>query len=161
MYQRFFYFLHFSLVALNRSKLMNFVFLSINVKDTNIYWKSFIYFKFYFKNFAILLNMHESNVLHVLLNSKWVNDVRTTFIAPHVHVLDFAAHEKVVDEAVAILLAVIAIAWNLLVPVIDTINPAQVIQRSDVVALVRVINTEHVSQVNTLSYVRDLHFSCV
>ena len=57
--------------------------------------------------------------------------------------LEFVVLEKVLEEAVAILL----------ISIIMTMNPAQVLQGNYVISLVSVIKTVQISQINALVHV--------
>ena len=59
------------------------------------------------------------------------------------HVFQLVAREKVVNETVIIFLVFI----------INTLNPAQVLQGNYVISLVSVIKTVQISQINTLVHV--------
>ena len=68
----------------------------------------------------------------------------------YIHILQLIALEKVLEEAVTILLVVI----------ITTINPAQVPQGSDVIPLVSVLYTVQIFQISAFLHVRYFNMIC-
>ena len=66
------------------------------------------------------------------------------------HILDFIVLEKVLEETNIVLLVVI----------ITTINPTQVIQGKNVISLVGVLSTVQTPQISALVYVRYFNFIC-
>ena len=144
------YFSYFGLVTLNRSVFLNAVFPNVKIEDVEVFRNFFSDVELYVANYFIVINIHESKVLYVLINNKWINDVWIRFSVINIHVLQLVVLEKVLKEAVTILLVFIPF----------TINPAQVLQWNDVISLVGDFFTVQVSQINTLVHVRYFNTYC-
>ena len=80
----------------------------------------------------IIINIYVPKILYVIVNNEGANDVWIKISVINIHVLQFVVFEKVLEEAVTILL----------VCIINTVNPTKIIQGSDVIATVGIKATE-------------------
>ena len=71
-------------------------------------------------------------------------------LIPNIHIFELVVLKKVLEETLTILLVFI----------IKTVNPAQVLQGNDVIATVGVKATVDVPQINTLVHVRYFSPGC-
>ena len=97
-----------------------------------------------------VIDIHVLKIFHILLNDERGNSVLVSSVIPKIYVLEFVVLEKVVMETVAILSVVIR----------PTINPAQILQRNDVIPLVSVIIAVKVPQIYALVHVRYINVLC-
>ena len=106
--------------------------------------------KLYVVYFLAVIDIHVLKIFHILLNDERGNSVLVSSVIPKIYVLEFVVLEKVVMETVAILSVVIR----------PTINPAQILQRNDVIPLVSVIIAAKVPQIYALVHVRYINVLC-
>ena len=132
------------------TRLKTVVFYYNNIENGKAFRNNFISVELYVINSILLINIYVSKILYVLLNHERVNDAWIRIYVPNIHIFQLVVLEKVLDEAVTILLVII----------IKTMNPAQVLQGKDVSSVVYVIFTVQVSQFNALVHVRYFNLYC-
>lgn len=150
VYQVILYLLYLRRLSFNCGKYMTIFFRCPNFEDIEMLWSCFSDVEFYVINSLYLINMYVLQILYIILNGKWVNDVWIRRIIKNLYILQFVALEKVLEKTSVVLLVFISI----------TINPAQVLQRKNINTLVGVPFTVQIYQINTLSYVLDFDLIC-
>ena len=150
MDQAMFKFVYIILLTFYSSEFMiiTLLIVCVNLENVYVFWNSIRDVELYVIKSLIRRSINVPKILYIITNDKGVHDVWIRFIIINKHVLQLVVFEKVLEEAVTILLVVI----------ITTINPTQVLQGNDVIAIVGVKATVDVPQINTLVHVRYFNF---
>lgn len=144
------YFVYLILVTLYSPVIILRIKLRLYTKEVKVFRSFFSDVKLYVVYSLVVIDIHVLKIFHILLNDERGNSVLVSSVIPKIYVLEFVVLEKVVMETVAILSVVIR----------PTINPAQALQRNDVIPLVSVIIAVKVPQIYALVHVRYINVLC-